>query len=142
MSEKSNRRITTFEESMEMANHIGQLALEKKANDVRLLDVHKLTSITDVFIICSGSSDTQVKAIADHIMDEMAPYEKPWHKEGYESREWILLDYVNVVIHIFHDSARQYYDLERLWADAEITVLDDDDAQDDRPESEKPLFDE
>lgn len=143
MFEKIEIPKPTLEESLELATHIGQLALEKKAEDVRVLNVHNLTSITDVFVICSGSSDVQVKAIADHILDEMSPYERPWHKEGYESREWILLDYVNVVVHIFHDSARKYYNLERLWADAEVTVLEDtDEPEDGRPESEKPLFDE
>lgn len=143
MFEKIDIPRPTLEESLELATYIGELALEKKAENVRLLKVHNLTSITDIFVICSGSSDVQVKAIADHVLDEMAQYEKPWHKEGYESREWILLDYVNVVVHIFHDSARKYYDLERLWADAEVIVLEDtDEPADDRPESEKPLFDE
>ncbi len=142
MPAKKTKISKAVKDSLKLANHIGELALEKKASEVVILDVHELTSITDAFVICSGGSDVQVKAIADHILDEMAAVEKPWHREGYETREWILLDYVNVVVHIFHEASRKYYNLERLWADAEITALQDENKDTETPESEKPLFDE
>jgi len=124
--------------AMELAQRVGELALEKKANDVVILDVTGLTSITDAFVICSGSTDVQVKAITDHILDEMSTVEKPISKEGYDNREWVLLDYVSVVVHVFHESAREYYSLERLWPDAKVTEL-----KDDLPAGpEIPLFDD
>ncbi len=124
--------------SLDMATRIGELALEKKANTVKILDVHDLTSLTDVFVICSGETDVQVKAITDHILDELSSIDKPWGREGYDNREWVLLDYINVVVHIFHESAREFYDIERLWPDADITELKDEAP----PSSETPMFDD
>lgn len=114
-----------LEKSLRFAQRIAELALEKKAEEVKVLDVHALTSITDAFVICSGNSDLHVKAITDHILDTLAPEEKPFSTEGYENREWVLLDFVHVVVHIFHTPARRYYDLERLWQDAEIYTVED-----------------
>ncbi|MCF6237321.1 MAG: ribosome silencing factor [Candidatus Marinimicrobia bacterium] len=126
-------------DSKKLAFEIGELAQQKKANKVKILDVQKLTSMTDFFVICSGSSDVQVKAITDHIVDELAAVERPYSREGYATREWILLDYVNVVVHIFHDASRDYYDLERLWVDAKITELSDEDQL---PNADTPLFED
>jgi len=128
-----------YSDSKELAFRIGELALEKKANRVKILDVHKITSMTDFFVICSGNADVQVKAITDHILDEIAKTEKPFNKEGYDTREWVLLDYINVVVHVFHEASRDFYDLERLWIDAKVTELSDDDAS---PSAETPLFDD
>ncbi|MCF7824438.1 MAG: ribosome silencing factor [Candidatus Marinimicrobia bacterium] len=128
-----------YSDSKKLALEIGELALEKKANRVKILDVHKITSMTDFFVICSGNSDVQVKAIVDHIVDEIAAIERPFNREGYDTREWILLDYINVVVHVFHEASRDYYDLERLWIDAEtIELIDDDQAAD----AMAPLFDD
>jgi len=128
----------TFQQAMEFGLHIGNLALEKKANRVQVLDVHKFSSLTDVFVICSGETDVQVKAITDHILNEVAAFEKPLSREGYDNREWVLLDYFNVVVHVFHESAREYYNIERLWPDAVVTEL-----KDEAPASpETPLFDD
>lgn len=129
---------TPYKESLDLARRAGELALEKKANRVRILDVHDLTSLTDVFVVCSGESDIQVKAITDHILDELAEIDHPFSKEGYDNREWVLLDYVNVVVHVFHESARGYYDIERLWPDAHITELTDDAP----PAAETPMFED
>ncbi len=128
-----------YSESQKFAMEIGELALQKKANRVKVMDVHKLTSMTDFFIICSGNSDIQVKAIADHIVDEISVVERPFNREGYDTREWVLLDYINVIVHIFHEASRDYYDLERLWIDADITELADDDPL---PDANTPLFDD
>ena len=127
-----------YSDSKKLALKIGELALQKKANRVKILDVHKITSMTDFFVICSGGSDTQVKAITDHIVDEIAEVERPFNREGYDTREWILLDYINVVVHIFHEASRDFYDLERLWIDAEITELTEDE---NAPSADIPLFD-
>lgn len=127
-----------YADSKKLAEAIGDLALQKKANQVKILDVHKITSMTDFFVICSGSSDVQVKAITDHIIDEIAAVERPFNREGYDTREWILLDYINVVVHVFHEASRDFYDLERLWIDAEITELSDEDNSSD---ADTPLFD-
>ncbi len=127
-----------YSDSKKLAAEIGELAMQKKANRVKILDVHKITSMTDFFVICSGSSDIQVKAITDHIVDEIAEVERPFNKEGYDTREWILLDYINVVVHVFHEASRDYYDLERLWIDAKVTELVDESAPSD---GSTPLFD-
>jgi ribosome-associated protein len=127
-----------YSDSKQLAFEIGDLALQKKANRVKILDVHKITSMTDFFVICSGGSDVRVKAITDHIEDEIAAVERPFNKEGYDTREWILLDYINVVVHVFHEASRDFYDLERLWIDAEITELNEDE---NAPSAETPLFD-
>ena len=127
-----------YSDSKKLAFEIGELALQKKANRVKILDIHKITSMTDFFVICSGNSDVQVKAITDHIVDEIAEVERPYNREGYDTREWILLDYINVVVHVFHEASRDFYDLERLWIDAEITELIEDE---NAPSAETPLFD-
>ncbi len=127
-----------YSDSKKLAFEIGELALQKKANRVKILDVHKQTSMTDFFVICSGNSDIQVKAITDHIVDEIAAVERPYNREGYNTREWVLLDYINVVVHVFHEASRDYYDLERLWIDATITELADDEQVSD---ANTPLFD-
>jgi len=87
-----------------------------------------LTSITDYFVICTGAVDQHVKAIVDEIDDRLRPAEKPWHIEGYQHLSWVLMDYVNVVVHVFNPEARAYYNLERLWADADTEMISDDSA--------------
>ncbi|MFQ6673474.1 MAG: ribosome silencing factor [Fidelibacterota bacterium] len=111
--------------SQGLAREISRLALMKKAKDIHILDVRKQTSITDFFIICSGSTDVHVKAIHDGILDGLEPDMKPWHIEGMASLRWILMDYVDVVVHVFQPEVRDYYQLERLWADAELEILED-----------------
>jgi ribosome-associated protein len=101
---------------------------EKKGYDIVKLDLRKISgAITDYFIICSGGSDTQIGAIADSIDEEVRKKaeETPWHKEGFTNREWILLDYVNVVVHIFRNDRREFYDLESLWGDATFSYYGD-----------------
>lgn len=98
--------------------------LDKKAFDIKIIYVDKLTSLTDVYVLCSSDSSPQSRAITNHIKDEMLNYNlKPWHIEGYENQKWILIDYVNVVIHIFDKEAREYYNFERLWADGKIVEI-------------------
>lgn len=127
-----------YADSKKLAFEIAELAMQKKANSVKVLDVNKLTSMTDFFVICSGGSDQQVRAITDHVVDEIAVNERPFNREGYDTREWVLLDYINVVVHIFHDASRDYYDLERLWVDADVTEITDEAS----PDATQPLFDD
>ena len=105
---------------------IAQFIFEKKGFDVKVLQMYKVTTLTDYFIICSADSDTQVKAIADHIEDKMTEQGiKLWHKEGYRSLSWVLLDYVDIVVHVFKNEVRSFYNLERLWGDAPIVEIKD-----------------
>ena len=99
---------------------------EKKALDIRVLDLRKVTnSIADFFVICSANSDTQIDAISDSVELEVfkATQNNPWKKEGKVNKEWILIDYVDVVAHIFKKDKREFFCLEELWGDALITEV-------------------
>lgn len=99
-------------------------ALDKKAYDLLLLDVGGLTSLADFFLICTGRSDTQVQAIAASIEESLAKLgRRPRMIEGLSSGQWVLMDYGDVVVHIFLESVREFYDLERLWARAPVVQL-------------------
>ena len=113
------------QQSDQLTNLIGKLALSKKAEKVISIDVRKLTSITDFFLICSANTEIQVKSIADAIR-KGTPH-KPLRLEGYENQRWILLDYVDVIVHIFKTNERNYYKLDKLWADAPSYEIVDDD---------------
>ncbi|MCH8904116.1 MAG: ribosome silencing factor [Bacteroidetes bacterium] len=96
---------------------------EKKGEDIVILDLRKIEdSVCDYFIICHADSNIQVRAIADEVtyFVKEKKKERPWHKEGYQTLEWVLLDYVDVVVHIFNKERRSFYDLEDLWSDAKI----------------------
>ena len=96
---------------------------EKKGNDIIRLDLRNIhSSVADYFVICHADSATQVKAIANSVEDEIykAIQAEPWRKEGLEYGEWILLDYIDVVIHVFRTDKREFYGVEDLWGDAEI----------------------
>ena len=111
-----------------LATAIAKMTLTKKANDVVVLDLRKLSSVADFFVICSADSDIQVKAIADAVEEGMGKRGvNPWHREA-GSLNWFLLDYVDVVLHVFHKNTRTYYSLEKLWGDAKIKRLGDDKA--------------
>ena len=95
---------------------------EKKGKEIVSLDLRKIeTSVSDFFVLCSGDSNTHVNALADSVEEEVrkALKDKPWHVEGTTNGEWVLLDYVNVVVHIFQHETREHYNMEGLWADAE-----------------------
>ena len=111
--------------SNELAAQIAQFALDKKAENVISLNVKDLTSITDEFVICSSDTNIQVKAIADSIRKNTD--HKPIRIEGYEHLNWVLLDYIDVIVHIFRTSERNYYNIEKLWADAPLREFDDED---------------
>ncbi len=107
-----------------LARKISRLALEKKAEDIVILDLTGLSAACDCFVICSGASEPQVGAIAEQIVGKLKEQGiAPWHVEGRAVRRWILIDYVDVVVHVFHHETREYYTLERLWADAKVTKV-------------------
>ena len=100
-------------------------AVSKKACDPVALDLRELTGVADYFLIVSGHSEVQVKAIAEAIEERLGKQgAKPWHVEGLAGSRWVLLDYVEVVVHVFHERTREYYLLERLWGDAHQVDLD------------------
>ncbi|CAI8228700.1 MAG: ribosome silencing factor [Flavobacteriaceae bacterium] len=97
-----------------------------KGLDIQLLDLREIeNTATDYFIICNGTSNTHVNAIVGSIQKTVskAIQDKPWHVEGSENGEWVLLDYVNVVVHVFQKHIRAYYDIESLWGDAKVTTI-------------------
>jgi ribosome-associated protein len=111
--------------STTLAKAIARRTLTKKAGDVVIMDLRGLTSMADYFIVCSADSDVQIKAIADAVEEGMeAKGVGAWHKE-LGSPNWVLLDYVDVVLHIFHRNTRPYYNLEKLWGDARMSRLKD-----------------
>jgi ribosome-associated protein len=111
---------TAAETSRELAALAGREAIDHKGREVMLLDLRGLTSATDWFVLASGESDVQVRAIAERIEERLRRDRevRPWHIEGLQHARWVLLDYVDFVVHVFHREARDYYQLERLWADA------------------------
>jgi ribosome-associated protein len=113
-------------ESEKLAKYIADLIIQKKGEDIKIMDLRKLTGVTDFFVICSASSDVQNKAIADFIIGETKKLgQRPWHNEGYGNLSWVLIDFVDVVVHIFLNETRRFYNLEGLWGDAEITFIKD-----------------
>jgi ribosome-associated protein len=109
-----------------IARKVAHFALTKKATDVVIIDLRKVMTITDFFVICSADSDTQVRAIADAVVTGMEKLgQEAWHNEGYSHLNWVLLDYVNVVVHVFRKETRSFYNLERLWGDAKFEYVQD-----------------
>ncbi|MGZ5354651.1 MAG: ribosome silencing factor [Actinomycetota bacterium] len=115
------------DESREAAVAAARAAAAKQAEGVAILDVHGLIVITDYFVICSGSTERQVKTIVEEVERSLRDLDrKPIRREGETEGRWVLLDYVDVVVHVFADEERDYYDLERLWRDAPRVELDDE----------------
>jgi ribosome-associated protein len=99
---------------------------EVKGNDIDILDLREIdNTVCDYFIICNGTSNTQVNAIVHSVQKTVskALKDKPWHVEGTENGEWVLMDYVNIVVHVFQKHIREYYNIESLWGDAKITSI-------------------
>lgn len=114
--------------SQDLAENLAKAALERKANNIAILDLRGLSAVTDYFVICSGTSDTHVQGIADIIEEKMDELDtKLWHREGGKNSTWILMDYIDAIVHIFTEDARDFYGLERLWGDAPKTVVSDED---------------
>lgn len=111
--------------SADLARRAAQICLDMKANDVVMLSLKGVSDMTDFFVIASGTSDTHVRAMAENIMEELKRDGSPvHHAEGVTQGRWALLDYVDFVVHIFHPTLRQFYQLERLWSDAEAVAVE------------------
>ena len=103
---------------------IAALMLDKKALEIKIFDVKKITTLTDYFIICTSESDPQTKAIVNHIERSLRKNGiRPISSEGLNNNQWVILDYVDIIIHIFSTEKRKFYDLDRLWADAKIKTI-------------------
>ena len=112
--------------SRQLALRAAEFAQSKKAEDIVVMDLREVTNFTDFFVLCTARSDTQIRAVADAVQDGLAELKhKVWHAEGYEVRSWILLDYVQIVVHVFLPETRNYYALEKLWGDAPVETLGD-----------------
>jgi ribosome-associated protein len=106
------------------AHRAAALCVDQKSNDVVMLNLRPLTDMTDYFVIASGTSDTHVRGVAEHVVAELKKEGVAvYHVEGLAQGRWVLLDYVDFVVHIFHPSLRSFYQLERLWGDAEVTAV-------------------
>lgn len=114
-------------DSTKLIETITEALLEKKGKDIVLLDVRGLTTLTDYFVVCHGTSDTQIRALANSVSEKTKKdlNEAVWQKEGMDAKRWIILDYVNVVVHIFTKEKREFYGIERMWNDAERTEIED-----------------
>ena len=117
-------RATPRKTAMDAVHAAAVAAVSKKAIDLVVLDLRELDGVADYFVICSAHSEVQVKAIADAVEEQLTALGlKPWHVEGLQGRRWVLLDYVEFVVHVFHTRTREYYLLERLWGDAKKVDL-------------------
>jgi len=120
------RKKKVTDTSAQLAACIIEAIKEKKGSEIVSLNLKNIpNSVCEYFIVCTGDSSTQVSAIAGSIEEIVKKElnEFPWHKEGFQNSEWILLDYVTVVVHIFQPEARNFYRIEKLWSDAEINVI-------------------
>ncbi|MFY0714806.1 ribosome silencing factor [Seonamhaeicola sp. NFXS20] len=98
-----------------------------KGQEINILDLRDIeNTVCDYFIICEGTSNTQVNAIVNSVQKKVSKElkDKPWHTEGEDNAEWVLIDYVNVVVHVFQKHVREYYDIESLWGDAKSTIIE------------------
>ncbi|HWY35722.1 MAG TPA: ribosome silencing factor [Nitrosopumilaceae archaeon] len=125
---KKRVKVTTKEESSSLLDAIIEGMQEKKGKNISILNLKEIESrVCDYFVICDADSNTHVDAIAGSVEELVKGKtgEKPYHTEGYQNAEWILVDYINIVVHIFQRSVREFYNIESLWADAEITTIKD-----------------
>ena len=112
-------------DNKKLINRITDLILDKHGSEIKIINVSKLTSLTDYFIICSSDSNPKTKALINHIIDNLKnDFDlNPLNSEGIENLDWVLLDYINIVVNIFSPEKRNYYNIEKLWGDAEITII-------------------
>ena len=128
INQPANDQFQTKPDSKSLVELVVEGMKEKKASDITVMDVSDLTTLTDYFVICSGNSDTQNKAISDSIEEEVLKQtgEKPWKKEGIQARNWTILDFINIVVHVMSKEKRQFYSIERVWNDARITHIENE----------------
>ena len=105
--------------SRELAEIAVKALDSKKGKEIRLIRIDKITTLAEYFVICTGTSNTQINALGDEVEKELTlAGEEPLHREGYRGGTWVLLDYGTLIVHIFHPNSREFYNLEKLWADA------------------------
>lgn len=115
-------------DSKELVDKIVEFIQSKKGFDITILDLKNLTAMSDYFVICSAGANVQVKAIADEVDKKLRKEgTKCYHREGYKSLNWVLLDYFDVVVHVFKKDIREFYNIEKLWGDAKITEIENTD---------------
>lgn len=121
-------RNRTKKETREMVFFAGERCLEKKGEDVVTLDLAHVSDVTDYFLIAEGYTDIHVRAVAEHVIESLKKRFRvsPWHVEGMENGTWVLIDYIDFVVHVFQPETRAFYQLERLWADAERFEITDE----------------
>ena len=113
--------------SLKFAKEIAELTKLKKAFNIKILDLRKVSGIADYFVVCSTDSDRQVKAVADEVDEKLLERGiKCYHREGFETLNWVILDYFDVILHVFRNESRSYYNLEKLWGDAPVISVEDD----------------
>jgi len=119
-------------DSNTLVAHIIEGMESKKAKDIAVLDISAQTTLADFFVICTGNSDTQIKAIADAVEQEVQEKtgDKAWKKEGLQARSWIILDFIHTVVHIMTEEKRQFYNLELMWNDAKATYIESKESSD------------
>jgi ribosome-associated protein len=125
---KENKQKAPSEKSSDLATAIIDAVLDKKAHNVVKLDLREIQeAVTDFFIVCHGDSDTQSKAIADNVEKQIKERfgMKPFYSEGQSQADWVLLDYFDVVVHVFQRDKREFYQLEELWSDGKVTRYDE-----------------
>jgi ribosome-associated protein len=111
-------------DSLKFSKMIAEIIKTKKGFDINILDLRKLSGIADCFIVCSADADRQVKAIADEVDEQLHNKGiRCFHKEGFETLNWVILDYFDVIVHVFKADARSYYNLEKLWGDAPVIKI-------------------
>lgn len=121
----NNQFIEATPDSKTLVNHIIEGMESKKAKDIAVLDISAQTTLADFFVICTGNSDTQIKAIADAVEAEVQEKtgDKAWKKEGLQARSWIILDFIHTVVHIMTKEKRNFYNLELIWNDSKTTYI-------------------
>jgi ribosome-associated protein len=125
---KAKATLTEHKTTPEQILTIAAKALSgKKGENIVLMDIKKVTTLADYFILCTGLSENHIKTLAEEVIDSCQGElgEKPWRREGLDTRRWVVLDYVDVVVHIFREETRNYYGIERMWSDADITLYTD-----------------
>lgn len=127
MSKENNLMAKKEIKTDELISYIVEGIENVKGQDIDILDLREIeNTVCDYFVICNGTSNTQVNALVGSIQKTVskAIKDKPWHVEGSENGEWVLIDYVNVVVHVFQKHIREYYDIEGLWGDAKVTSIE------------------
>lgn len=127
MTEKSTETNFKQEDSESLAEFIAASLSARKAEKISIMDLRGITTLADFFVICNGLSDVHVKSLADEVSEKVRIEmgEKPWRREGLDTRRWVVLDFVNVVVHVFKHDMRDFYGLEKMWGDATVRTYQD-----------------